>query len=165
MRNMHRRAFLNTVARIAVAYGGRRRPDLPLSWLGLSTVSDRYNVKEFGALGNGAADDTIPFERAIAAAARKGGTVVVPSGRFSVKRSLHLRDGVTLEGLGWQSTIESVEGEPIVIVCVDAREVGVHNLAITGKFSFGVLVERSLSAAVIGCIVNGGTERWLTSAY
>lgn len=127
--------------------------------------SDRYNVRDFGALGNGVADDTTAFQLALATAGRNGGTVTVPSGRYLVKRSLHVRDGVTLQGLGRESVIDHVSGEPAVIVCVDAREGGVHNLRLVGKFAFGLVIERSSSITVGGCFVSGGTERWLTSGY
>ena len=57
-----------------------------------------FNVRddEFGAQGDGAADDTIAIQRAIDAAGQVGsGTVFVPAGRYLVT-GLKLRSGVTM---------------------------------------------------------------------
>ena len=61
------------------------------------------NVMNFGAVGNGVADDTTAFENAIAAAGNNpsGGAVLIPAGRYMITRILYLRQSnVVLRGAG-----------------------------------------------------------------
>jgi parallel beta-helix repeat protein len=64
-----------------------------------------YNVKDFGAFGNGSNDDTVAIQRAINAAATQGGTVLAPRGVYVISASLLLLDRVTLTGQGMGQTI------------------------------------------------------------
>jgi len=58
------------------------------------------NVQEFGALGNGKADDTAAIQKALDAAGKQGGNVVLlPRGEYLVRGSLHVPDDVTLQGV------------------------------------------------------------------
>ncbi len=57
------------------------------------------NVYDFGARGNGRADDTAAIQRALDAAAKKGGIVAAPSGGYLIKSHLTIPSGVTLEGV------------------------------------------------------------------
>ena len=53
-----------------------------------------FNVKEFGALGDGKADDTEAIQKAIDTCTEAGGgTVLLPPGEY-LSRSLYLRDNV-----------------------------------------------------------------------
>lgn len=57
------------------------------------------NVMNFGAVGNGIADDTTAFENAIAAA--NNGAVLIPAGRYKITRVLYLRkSNLVLRGAG-----------------------------------------------------------------
>lgn len=57
------------------------------------------DVRQFGALGDGRADDTAAFRRAIAATA--AGAVLVPAGRYLIRDRLLLdRPGLVLRGEG-----------------------------------------------------------------
>jgi polygalacturonase len=59
-----------------------------------------FNVKDFGAKGNGTAIDSPAINKAIAAAAAAGGgTVTFPSGTY-LSRSIHLASNVTLNLAG-----------------------------------------------------------------
>ncbi|MBO4548874.1 MAG: hypothetical protein J5758_06630, partial [Abditibacteriota bacterium] len=53
---------------------------------------------QYGASGDGAADDTAAFRQAIDAAGKTGGTVFVPAGTYLVKEPLTLPEGVILRG-------------------------------------------------------------------
>ena len=53
----------------------------------------------FNAKGNLQADDTEAFEKALEAAAQKGGTVYVPAGRYKITRNLVVAEGVELRGV------------------------------------------------------------------
>jgi hypothetical protein len=63
-----------------------------------------FNVRDYGATGNGSTYDDDAIDRAInAASAAPGGTVVFPAGRYRA-RTIHLKSDVTLR-LGTGSTI------------------------------------------------------------
>jgi len=58
-----------------------------------------WNVRDFDAKGDGAADDTAAFQRALDAAAKAGGGIVhAPSGRYLFRGSLAVPSAVALEG-------------------------------------------------------------------
>ncbi|HEX3472443.1 MAG TPA: glycosyl hydrolase family 28-related protein [Silvibacterium sp.] len=57
------------------------------------------NIKNYGAKGDGATDDTAAFQRAFDAAAKAGGgTVYAPPGRYLFRGTLIVPQGVTLRG-------------------------------------------------------------------
>ncbi|WP_439663992.1 glycosyl hydrolase family 28 protein [Lentzea sp. HUAS TT2] len=57
-----------------------------------------FNVKDYGAAGNGSANDTAAIDRAITAAnAAGGGTVRFPSGTYRSPNSIHMKSNVTLQ--------------------------------------------------------------------
>ena len=58
-----------------------------------------FNIREYGAVDAGAADNTAAIQKAIDEASVKGGVVLVPAGRFLVKGSLILKPGVHLSGV------------------------------------------------------------------
>jgi hypothetical protein len=63
------------------------------------TVIAGYNVVDFGAQGDGRADCTEAFQRALdRMAAAGGGTVFVPAGRYVIKGTLRVPVSVTLRG-------------------------------------------------------------------
>lgn len=58
-----------------------------------------FNVMDFGAVPDGATDNTDAFQKALdAAAAQRGGTVNVPTGRYNFTGSLRIPKEVTLRG-------------------------------------------------------------------
>ena len=60
------------------------------------SLSGFYNVRDYGAVGDGIAIDSDAFNKAIeAAAAKGGGTVVVPPGHY-LCFSIRLRSFITL---------------------------------------------------------------------
>ncbi len=57
------------------------------------------SVKEFGAAGDAANDDTSAFQRALDAVSHAGGGIVyAPSGKYLFKGTINVPDGVTLRG-------------------------------------------------------------------
>ncbi len=57
-----------------------------------------FNVKSFGATGNGSTNDTPAINKAIAAANKAGGGIVeVPSGTFKAGGSIHMMSNVTIQ--------------------------------------------------------------------
>lgn len=62
-----------------------------------AATSASFNVRDYGAIGDGHAKDTAALQRAVdAAVAAGGGTVEVPAGRY-LTGSIHLGDHVTLD--------------------------------------------------------------------
>lgn len=79
----------------------------------LRSAECAFNVKDYGALGNGTTDDTAAFQSALdAAGAAKGGVVIVPTGRYMIATHISIPSNVTLEGvfqapprmIGWADT-------------------------------------------------------------
>lgn len=69
-----------------------------------------HNVKDYGAAGNGSANDTAAINRAITAAnAAGGGTVRFPSGTYRSPNSIHLKSNVTIQ-LDSDATIMGASG-------------------------------------------------------
>lgn len=66
-------------------------------------MRDIVSVKDFGAVGNGIADDTTAFQNAV-----NSGTssVYVPAGSYILTNEITVPDGVTIYGDGWGSFVE-----------------------------------------------------------
>lgn len=89
-----RRKFMVSAAGLGLAGMG----------LGLEKVSvasaataSSFNVMEYGAKGNGTADDAPAIQRALDAAGRVGGTVTVPAGTYRTRTALRMGDNTTLD--------------------------------------------------------------------
>jgi hypothetical protein len=66
-------------------------------------VSDYFNVRSFGAAGDGETDDTAAFQKALDAAGEaSGGVVYAPRGNYFFAGHLNVPKAVTLAGI-WQS--------------------------------------------------------------
>jgi hypothetical protein len=62
-----------------------------------------YDVRSFGAVGDGKTDDTAAFQKALDAAAEaRGGTVLAPRGNYFFAGHLNVPNAVTLAGM-WES--------------------------------------------------------------
>ena len=70
-------------------------------------LDDVINVKDYGAVGNGVADDTSAIQSAVSAAASAGGGVVYfPKGTYKVTSTISiLTSGIYLTGDGWNTVI------------------------------------------------------------
>lgn len=109
-----------------------------------------YNVRDFGARGDGVTDDTKAIQAAINAAHNAGGgSVYVPSGLYILKGNtlmnssgcLRLTDNVTIYGDGmgqttlkvadgWSGTITGIIRTPFG---VQTHDVGIHDLTLDGN--------------------------------
>jgi hypothetical protein len=57
-----------------------------------------FDVRDYGATGNGSTNDTPAIQRAIdAAAAAGGGIVLFPSGTYQSRNTIHLRSNITMQ--------------------------------------------------------------------
>jgi hypothetical protein len=72
-----------------------------------------FNVKDYGAVGDGVTDDGGAIQSAIDAAAVSGGRVLVPEGIFLVNPSaggLQIASGICFEGMGFKSVLKVPDG-------------------------------------------------------
>src|ERR1019366_8699261 len=68
-----------------------------------ATNSDVYSVRDYGAKGDGKADDTAAFQKALDTAAHGGGGVVyAPRGNYFFAGHLNVPNAVALKGV-WES--------------------------------------------------------------
>jgi len=58
------------------------------------------NAKQYGAKADGATDDTAVVQKALDEAAKSGGVVYLPPGKYLIKGSLNIPPGVSLKGCG-----------------------------------------------------------------
>ena len=75
----------------------------PVTYDWIATPDERtlgfYNIRDFGAVGDGHTDDTIAFKSAMAfIAARNGGTLTIPEGDYIVSSPVALPSGLTIQG-------------------------------------------------------------------
>lgn len=105
-------------------------PVVSIMVAGLSAAADGLpgvvSVREFGAVGDGAADDTTAFQAAIDRAAEFGGTVFVdPVGQgrgYVLTRTVVLRPGVSLVGslggmpfIAWEGVPRAMQTGPVIL--------------------------------------------------
>ena len=68
-----------------------------------TSVADYFNVRDYGAVGDGRTDDTAAFQKALDAAGQAGGGIVhAPRGNYFFAGHLNVPQAVTLAGI-WQS--------------------------------------------------------------
>ena len=89
------------MAGVAMAGPGMRGATPPLPKPKKGDFGEPYlDVRKFGAQGNGKADDTAAIQKALDAAGRQTGNVVLlPRGEYLVRGSLHVPNDVTLQGV------------------------------------------------------------------
>ena len=115
-----------------------------------------FDVRAFGARGNGVVDDTASFVKALAAASERGGIVQVPEGSYVVQRMLRVGTNVRLKGVGPASILKHDLGDPIVVAALGVSSCAVEDIAITGRFAHGVLFERCVASSLARCRIEGG---------
>jgi hypothetical protein len=69
------------------------------------------NVKDYGAVGDGVADDTAEIQAAITAAAAAGGTVYIPAGTYKITSDVTVTSGsIVIRGAGYGSFLAFTDG-------------------------------------------------------
>ena len=93
--------------RYRISYKGDQfSGDIVYDWIATPATPGIYNVKDFGAVGDGVADDTLAIKSALAfIATRNGGILNFPEGDYVVgamasNRAIALPSGVTIQGIG-----------------------------------------------------------------
>lgn len=116
-----------------------------------------FDVKIFGAKGDGQNDDTAPVQSAIQAAIKKrGGRIHFPAGRYRIAGQLlyDSADRLDITGCGYSSTLLHENDEPLMVwkAGISCREVSLRHLCFTS-----VKTDKSPDTAAILCL--GGMER------
>lgn len=117
---------------------------------GLSLTSPLmvYDVRTYGAVGDGAHDDTAAIQAALNAASANSGLVWLPAGIYLVSNPLVVKSNTALSGVGRGSQIKAATlslpaiGEPyewgmsaIIYVQTNATNCAVHDLFIKGAWT------------------------------
>lgn len=74
----------------------------------LPSLKPTINITSYGAKPNDNQDDTAAFEKAVAAASRQGGTILVPKGTWILSKRLRLSSRTVIQGEGIGQTILSI---------------------------------------------------------
>jgi hypothetical protein len=103
------------------------------------------NVKDFAAKGDGKTDDSLAFSNALRRLGEKGGTLLVPTGRYLVGE-LKMKSGTVLKGLGVPRPIliKNAQAKNILDLTgeiVGGERRGVHNVTIESLTLRGRSVE------------------------
>jgi len=115
-----------------------------------SKLGDTVSVKDFGAVGDGVANDTAAFNAAIAT----GKKVVIPDGTYSVA-NITVINGIHIEGSNKDSTILALRTNNASIFLCAALENGyfanfsVQAESVTGGFAYKQTDRSAYSAYVI----------------
>jgi Pectate lyase superfamily protein len=86
--------------------GDRFTPQVTYDWFPTTKTTGIYNIKDFGAVGDGKTDDTMAIRSALAfVATRNGGLLQFPEGDFLVGgeanfKGLTIPSGITIQGVG-----------------------------------------------------------------
>src|SRR5579862_3020581 len=94
-----RRKLLKTAAFMGITGSAMAHGLAPAEAASHTRQAQALNVADYGAMGDGIADNTSAFQKALNAAASQGGGIVfAPAGRYLFKGHLNLPADVTLEG-------------------------------------------------------------------
>lgn len=109
---------------------------IEMSKVELKTVPYVFNVKGYGAQGNGQNDDIQAIQDAVdAASAIGGGQVFLPNGTYLVSKKIVMKPGVTLNGSSMNATIIKLKdnSNTSVIEAVSANHVEIWNLTVNAN--------------------------------
>jgi hypothetical protein len=102
--------------------------------------SDSVNVMDFGAMGNGIANDYPAFAAAISSLNGQAGMVYAPAGIYKLNQTLHLPDSLLLKGAGAEDTeIHINTGENAHGIMISGNYAG-NFTTVTGGFYRNSLV-------------------------
>lgn len=89
------------------------------------SVDTLYDVRAFGAHGDGIADDTPAFTSALSAAGKAGGgTVYVPAGRYRLLKPIVVPSNTELRGIFEGPTHTMIPGSCLLVECGHGQESG-----------------------------------------
>ncbi len=160
--NMDRRAFLSSVTGAAVGAGAALILPPTRTATSPDGTLEVFNVKDYGAVGNGTTNDASAVQATInaAVAAPYGGTIYFPPGNYLIQPSPSFPlvisnpnfKRLAMVGNGWSSNILWAFNNHLFYWPYSCREVTIRDLTITSW-----AVNKSPQFAAFNC--NGGIER------
>lgn len=133
----------------------------------LAAPAQSLNVRDFGATGDGVADDTAALKACIAKAAEHGGPVWVPPGDYKLTGDILLTAPVTIQGAGmWHTTFV---GDAALYGHADRRvrfKLAGHDLhladfAIVGRLDYRNDQEPNDGVVGAGCADSSISRLWI----
>jgi Pectate lyase superfamily protein len=125
------------------------------------------SVTDFGATGNGTADDTDALIRCAAAARRQGKIVWVPAGEYKLTHDIILPSATTIQGAGmWHTTFvgdPELYGDAARRVRFKLEGSGIHlaDFSIEGKLNYRNDSEPNDGVVGAGCSDSSITGVWI----
>ncbi len=123
----------------------------------LKGVQPAYNVKDYGAVGDGRADDTQAFARAISAIPAAGGLLYIPSGIYNVSAiNLKNRSDLSIMGSGTASVIAPTKNNRGFVYSGCTR-CHLGNLRIDGSIhggAIGIAIAGNFDAKLFNIVIN-----------
>jgi parallel beta-helix repeat protein len=93
-----------------------------------------YNVKDFGAIGDGVTDDTAAIQAALDAAGVTSGGVFVPEGTYKIASSINLLSNIVVAGVGPLTKLQASGMSAFRILAASSKNnFTVRDLALVGK--------------------------------
>jgi hypothetical protein len=123
-----------------------------------------YNVKNFGATGNGAADDTKAVVSTLSRAAQEGGgTVYFPRGRYKLSTTIDIPRGITLKGeqeiqtcIFWANS-----KEPLPAILRGKSDFGIEDLTLVFSYAIqGIAADDDGTDRTGNIILRAVRTRW-----
>lgn len=119
---------------------------------GAVVPSGWYNVKVYGATGDGSTDDTSAIQSAISAIPSTGGTLYIPAGTYKISSAVELKSNLVVQGDGIDCTKIAQSGTSANgLHATNAANVDVRDLRVGGPASgtgVGIYFEHSSSNPV-----------------
>ena len=66
-----------------------------------TSLDSVYNIRDYGATGDGLSPDHAPIQKALDAASKQGGIVFFPPGKYLLEATLYIDAPIILQGSGW----------------------------------------------------------------
>lgn len=129
-----------------------------------SELQPTCNVRDFGARGDGIADDTKSIQTAINSCS---GTVIFPTGNYLIKEGLIVNaDNLTLKGEGKNTASQLVCASIFDVITINGSRCTVDGLAVDGnKISKNGIIINGTQNEVQNCIVQNCGANGIVSTY
>ena len=109
-------------------------------------LSESVSVKDFGAVGNGIADDTAAITAAMTAVnAAGGGVVSFPAGTYVTSSTLNMLPGVSFKGLNPIASVISYSGASSGMSLVGINRITLEDIGVTatgGSTAAGIAISK-----------------------
>jgi len=103
----------------------------------MPAASKTYNVKDYGAIGNGTTDDTIAIQKVLDTASSNTGTVYFPKGTYLINQSkgITVKSNTTVTGDGATQSIVKANGSDFnsVLVYLSGKNIQVNQMYFNGN--------------------------------